>query len=262
MTMARLAFTPAPPPLTGGCRRLHLPAAGDLPGLNLWMNRPASERPVRGWPAMVLLDGEAYFVAAAEMAQRLARRPAKTRIDPLMIVGVTLDDPDDRHSAYRFSDASDQPHAGALGAQLLHRLANDVLPAMAAEGADLANLTLFGHSMSGLFALEARAAAAPFARYVAVSPSIWAAPSVIAAQPSGPAGRHDLLVVVGDHEENDSLPRAHLERRMVSNARRLSNGPGERLEVLEGEDHGSTPYAALPAALRFASLEAHEPGLN
>ena len=42
------------------------------------------------------------------------------------------------------------------------------------------------------------------------------------------------------------------ERRMVSNARDLE-ARGASLRVLEDEDHGSTPYAALPAVLRFAA---------
>jgi hypothetical protein len=39
---------------------------------------------------------------------------------------------------------------------------------------------------------------------------------------------------------------------MVSNARDLE-ARGASLRVLEDEDHGSTPYAALPAVLRFAA---------
>lgn len=253
MTLPAPAFTDAAPPLTGGCRTLHLPAEAEAPGLTLWINKPSGERPPQGWPALILLDGEAYFTAAAEMAQRLARRSAKTRIEPLMIVGIALDDSADRRATFGFSSIADQPYAQPRGQHLLQRLILDILPRIEAEGADTANLTLLGHSMSGLFVLEARAAAAPFVRYVAVSPSIWARPSVVDAQPAGSTDCDDLLVFVGREEETDSLTQDHLARRMVSNTRSLVSKVGARLNVLNDEDHGSTPYASLPAALRFAA---------
>lgn len=253
MTMSAPVFTNASPPLSGGCRTLHLPAEAEAPGLTLWINTPSSERPPQGWPALILLDGEAYFTAAAEMAQRLARRSAKTRIEPLMIVGITLDDSADRHATFGFSSVADQSCAPPRGQHLLQRLILDVLPQLEAEGANTANLTLLGHSMSGLFVLEARATAAPFVRYIAVSPSIWARPSVVDVQPSASTGSDDLLVFVGREEETSSLSKDRLTRRMVSNTRSLVAKGGARLNVLNDEDHGSTPYASLPAALRFAA---------
>lgn len=253
MTMSAPVFTDAPPPLTGGCRTLHLPAEAEAPGLTLWINKPSGERPPQGWPALILLDGEAYFTAAAEMAQRLARRSAKTRIEPLMIVGIAMDDSADRHATFGFASVADQSYAPPRGQHLLQRLILDILPRIEAEGADTANLTLLGHSMSGLFVLEARAAAAPFVRYIAVSPSIWAKPSIVDAQPSGSTGSDDLLVFVGSQEETSSLSKDRLARRMVRNARSLVTKGGARLNVLSDEDHGSTPYASLPAALRFAT---------
>lgn len=253
MTMSAPVFTEIAPPLTGGCRILHLPAETDAPGLTLWINKPETERPTQGWPTLILLDGDAYFTAAAEMAQRLARRSAKTRIEPMMIVGIAPDNTADRHLAFGFPPAGDPAAASPRGQQLLQRLAFDVRPLIQAEGADTANLTLFGHSMSGLFVLEARAAAAPFARYIAVSPSIWSNPAVVEAQPSKSTNSADLLILVGGEEETDSLSRNHIARRMISNARSLVEKGGATLKVLNNEDHGSTPYVSLAAALRFAT---------
>lgn len=253
MTSPCSPFTITAPPLTGGCRAQHLSTEAEAPGLTLWISRPENTPPPQGWPALILLDGEAYFTAAAEMAQRLAPRSAKTRIEPLMIVGVALDDSADRHAAFGFSPVAGEQSKTPRGQQLLRRLAVDVLPLIEAEGADMTKLTLLGHSMSGLFALEARAVAAPFARYVAVGPSIWSNPSVIQAQPSGSTGADDLMVFVGSEEETDGLTQGHLARRMISNTRSLLAKAGVRLTVLNDEDHGSTAYASLPAALRFAS---------
>ena len=252
MTSPAPAFIETAPPLTRGCRTLHLPAEKSAPDLTLWINTPDADQPAQGWPALILLDADAYFTATAEMAQRLARRMAKTRIEPMLVVGVSLASPN-RHATFGFSVGADPSRPAPQGRQLLDRLVHEVLPLIAAEGADRARLTLMGHSMSGLFVLEARAAAAPFARHIAISPSIWANPSVVTAQPAGSGSADDLLVVVGAQEEMDHLSPAHLARRMVSNTLSLAGRAGVALSVLDDEDHGSTPYASLPAALRFAS---------
>lgn len=246
-------FTETHAPLTGGCRTLQLSSETALPDLTLWINKPEGERPAEGWPALILLDAEAYFTAAAEMAQRLARRTAKTRIEPMLIIGIDVVAPD-RHAAFGFSRDADASGSPPRGSQLLDRLVREVLPLIRNEGADMARLTLMGHSMSGLFVLEARAAAAPFARQIAISPSIWANPSVVAAQPPGSRLSHDLIIFVGEMEETGRLAPEHLARRMIGNARALAAGGGVRVEVLQDEDHGSAPYASLPAALRFASM--------
>lgn len=253
MTISGSVFDAASPPLTGGCDALRLLADAEGPGLTLWINRPEAARPPEGWPALILLDGEAYFTATAEMAQRLARRSMKTRIDPMMVVGLTLDDGADRHASFSFSPDARRPDRQARGRWLLERLLGQVLPLIEAAGADATKLALWGHSMSGQFVLETRALAGPFDRYIAVSPSIWSNPSIVEAQPARSTQENDLLVVVGGQEEMTGLAPAHLARRMVSNARSLLHRGGVRLDVLDSEDHGSAPYASLPAALRFAS---------
>lgn len=254
MSISGSAFDAALPPLTGGCAQLRLAPGPDAPGPTVWINRPQATRPPKGWPTLIILEGEAYFTAAAEMAQRLARRSAKTRIEPMMVVGLALDHNVHRQSSFSFAPEPERPDGLTGGQSLLHRLSGQLLGLIDAEGGDTTRLTLVGHSMSGQFVLEARALAAPFARYVAVSPSIWSNPSVVAAQPERSSDdADDLFVVVGGQEETSGLDQAHLARRMISNARGLLGKGGVRLEVLDSEDHGSAPYASLPAALRFAS---------
>ena len=91
---------------------------------------------------------------------------------------------------------------------------------------------------------RARAAGAPFARYAAISPSIWWNPAVVAAQPESA----NLLVAVGAREEMEGLPPAHLARRMVSNARDLE-ARGASLRVLEDEDHLTVAPVGFTRAL-------------
>lgn len=227
---------------------IRLPAVDGAPAVDVRVATPQGERPPGGWPVLVLLEGEAFFDTAAQVAGRLLRRSAKTRVDAMMTAGVSLSGVADRVAAYAFTPGPQGQAPEPQGAALLARLATEVLPQLAALGADLEQAVLMGHSMSGLFVLEARAAGAPFARYAAISPSIWWNPAVVAAQPESA----NLLVAVGAREEMEGLPPAHLARRMISNARDLE-ARGASLRVLEDEDHGSTPYAALPAVLRFAA---------
>lgn len=231
---------------------IRLPAVDGAPAIDVRVMTPQGERPEGGWPVLVLLEGEAFFDAASQVAGRLLRRSAKTRVDAMMVAGVTLSGVADRVAAYAFTPGPQGQTPEPRGAALLAQLTAQVLPRLVEMGADPQQAVLMGHSMSGLFVLEARAARAPFARHVAVSPSIWWNPAVIAAQPQ-PGAQDDVLIAVGAREEMDGLPPAHLGRRMISNARDLAARGGVSLRVFEDEDHGSTPYAALPSILRFAA---------
>lgn len=258
MDSASRVFSTSSPPLSGGCRALSLGAEGDAPGLTLWLSAPEGEPPAEGWPLLIVLEGEAYFTAAAECARRLARRPQKTRVGPMMVMGVALAPGaerlgDGRLGAFAFVPGADKGGrtVAPRGTALLQRLIEDVLPLAVRYGADPARAALMGHSMSGQFVLEARARSAPFKRFAAVSPSIWWNPAVIAAQPQ--QGGSDLFLTVGAEEEAPGLPGPHLARRMVSNLRDLATARGAALTILADEDHGSAPFASLPAILRFVA---------
>ncbi|HBV11865.1 MAG TPA: esterase [Brevundimonas sp.] len=253
MDSASRVFSTSSPPLSGGCRALSLGAEGDAPGLTLWLSAPEGEPPAEGLPLLIVLEGEAYFTAAAEAARRLARRPQKTRVGPMMVMGVALAPDAERLGAFAFVPGADKGGrtVAPRGPALLQRLIEDVLPLAVRYGADPARAALMGHSMSGQFVLEARARLAPLARFAAVSPSIWWNPAVIAAQPQ--QGGSDLFLTVGAEEETPGLPGPHLARRMVSNLRDLAKASGASLTILADEDHGSAPFASLPAILRFVA---------
>ena len=73
MDSAPCVFSPCAPPLSGGCRALSLAAESDAPGLTLWLSAPEGEPTAEGWPLLIVLEGEAYFTAAAECARRRER---------------------------------------------------------------------------------------------------------------------------------------------------------------------------------------------
>lgn len=248
MSKTGSAFTYAQPPLSGGCHFLSLEAMGQAPGLRVWMNKPEGEAPAAGWPVLIILDGESYFTATAEIMQRLSKRTAKTRIVPMIVVGIAPEEKADRVAAYAFTagEGVDQPQ----GAYVLERIRSALVPLLAGEGADISRITLAGHSMSGLFVLQALKSGAGFNRYAALSPSLWWNPQIIQELR---AGSDALLLAVGELEEpRDAVP-AQLSRRMVSSLVQLGELLDIPVDIALNEDHGSVVYSVLPKVLRFAS---------
>ncbi len=248
MSKTGSAFTYAQPPLSGGCQYLSLDGDNGAPALRVWMNKPTGEMPVAGWPVLIVLDGERYFTTAAEMAQRLSNRTAKTRIVPMIVVGIAPAESDDRVAAYAFTagEGVDSP----LGEKVLERIRTELLPILSGEGADIGRVTLAGHSMSGLFALEAMSRGAGFDRYAAISPSLWWNTGVIEAL-NGPC--ENLLLAVGELEEARDVAPIQKARGMVSNLMQLGEKLGVPVDVRANEDHGAVVYTVLPKVMRFAS---------
>lgn len=252
MSKTGSAFTCAQPPLSGGCQYLSLEAVGDAGGLRVWLNRPQGDAPQGGWPVLIVLDGESYFSCAAEIMQRLSRRTAKTRIVPMLVVGIAPDDQQDRVASYAFTvgENVDVPRA----AQILERLQNEIVPLLELEGADRNNITLAGHSMSALFVLEALVRNSGFARYAAISPSLWFNPAIMdeLASAEGELSPDALMLAVGALEEGGEATAAP-SRRMVSNLVELGQRLSLPVKVCEDEDHGSVVFTTMPQVVRFAS---------
>lgn len=223
-------------------------------GMRVWLNKPQGEVPEGGWPVLIVLDGESYFTPAAEMMQRLSKRTAKTRIVPMMVVGIAPAELQDRVATYAFTQG--EKVSAPLGAQMLDRLVNEVVPLLKGHGADTGQITLAGHSMSGLFALEVAAKSDRFARYAVLSPSLWFNPAIadeLAPNALAPTDNERLMLAVGELEEGADAAPSQLARRMVTNLTELGDRLNVPVEVCAGEDHGSVVFSLLPKVLRFAS---------
>ena len=101
--------------------------------------------------------------------------------------------------------------------------------------------TLFGHSLGGLFVLETlRADPALFARWIAVSPSLWwSTPSPMIATP-------DLLIGCGEAETGRDM-RDRIAGWVAAKP------DGAVFKQAPNADHGSAPFALIPDILRHAS---------
>ena len=203
--------------------------------LDLMLAVPGGAPPPGGWPLLLALDGGRFFPALAGAAAALSHRTDKTGVVPMAVAGLGHRPDDGPLQDQRARDFTRRPGLHGL-------IADRALPILArAASIDQARATLFGHSLGGLFVLETlRADPALFARWVAVSPSLWwTTPPADIASPS-------LMVGCGGAETaRDMCARI---------AAWVAEKPGGAVFTqAPGADHGSAPFALIPDILRHAS---------
>lgn len=234
------------------------------------------------------LDANASFATMVEAARMQARRPSRTGVGPLVLVGIgyPTDAPFDERRRAR--DLTPWPpsepvlSAESGGADaFLDTLALDIMPAVERRFAiDPARRGLFGHSFGGLFSLYTLFTRPTlFSAYAAVSPSLWWNPAAMASAErrfiaDAPPGRRLMLMVGGAEEpppqriddiETDDSRRLR-DKRMVTRAgalaARLSQLGPERLAlrhaVATDENHASIVPVAIARWLRFFGEAARE----
>lgn len=239
------------------------------PGHRLFLAVPKAAPPASGWPVLYMLDGNAAFdfLTAADLAG----------VPGLMVVGVGYDTEKQFARELRTLDftAPDGPgdglrpdhvHAGRMagGAALFHDRLTGPLRVAAEQGlpVDPARRTLWGHSFGGLFALYALLARPQgFARYAAISPSIWWDDALIRriAARAAPASR-PLLVALGDREKrsgSDGPPPEGPAPATMDFIAGLARHPGHLAvpHVLPGHAHIQTLAGSFPLVLPFAAAD-------
>lgn len=244
------------------------------PGHRLFRAVPKGDAPPEGWPVLYLLDGNAAFDFLT--AEHLAMVPG------LVLVGVGYDT--DRQFARERrtldftapdpaapgADAEglrpDPVHEGRIAGgagQFLDRLTGP-LRAAAEQGLEIdpARRTLWGHSFGGLFTLYALLAQpGAFARYAAISPSIWWDEPLIrriAAGAAVPEIRPLLMMALGDKEKRSGAggpPPDGPAPATMDFVAGLRDHPGldPQIHVLRDHIHIQTIAGSLPLALPFAA---------
>lgn len=260
------------------------PASGHV--WRVWVQRPAGPTPEHGYPTLYVLDGNAAFALAAQLARNEAARPDDMRAgDGLLVVGIGYPGDAVFHPAQRQRDytppppgAQPSPLAGGADA-LLDFIARQVRPRLAdAYPLDPQRQTLSGHSLGGLLVLHGLLSRpGQFTRFAATSPSVWwnggqvvdAARQFAQAHAAGPrAFQARLQLRVGSLETAQAAPSAaraavQAERRLLQRTRELAAQLGALqwpelevdLAVMPGLDHGS----AMAAGLIDAVALAHQP---
>ena len=241
-----------------GVQRVMQMPLPDGRALDIMLSVPLGDAPAGGWPCLVLLDGERFFVPFAGAAQVLAERPAKTRVEAMILVGIahrSADGPISKQRTQDFTYDPTQDPADAVadfsGAFTLQSLIfSQILPLIRETVAvNSARTTLFGHSLAGLFVLDTLAKYPDgFARWISISPSLWMhTPNPDIATPS-------LLVGAGELEW-----RRDMRSRIESWCAAKPGGQGAHYLCADRADHGSAPFALAPDILRWASFSADTP---
>lgn len=227
----------------------------------LFIALPRRLAPLRGFPALYLLDGNAAFEAID--AALLARHP------DLAVIGVgypvaTQFDFDARSRDYTpapiagsgMPEGSIRPERPSGGADaFLLALASTILPALESGAPlDAARRTLWGHSYGGLFALHALATAPDlFAGLAIASPTLWwddgrILDTLAGAPFAADAAATRIALWRGDDERSRDA---------------ATGAPGTRLDALHTllrSRHGAVPLDVFPHAHHRAVLDLSLPG--
>ncbi|MEQ1811102.1 MAG: alpha/beta hydrolase-fold protein [Terricaulis sp.] len=175
------------------------------------VSTPRGPAPDGGFPVFYVLDGDAFFSTAIE----IARMREWGRLSPSIIVGVAYPSRafyDGPRRTYDFTPpgAVDPDfNVSELGGanQFLGFLTNELKPWVASHySVDPGRQIIFGHSLAGMFVLHAMVTAPrSFDIYLAASPTLRFSDSVIIREVTGFAERRDgvgarALITVGTLE--------------------------------------------------------------
>lgn len=221
----------------------------------VWVRAPAGCR--TGDPThcdvLLVLDADALFPLAVAYAHVMERMG---RMAPLIIVGVPSLSMAERYRNFTTSvSAEDKVRFPAAegGPRFLRFLEREVLPAIERAYQPSARRTLAGHSLAGLFAIDALTAAASFESYVAISPSIGinrqsAVERVLPVLERRTADAKRLYVSVAN--DGDAYVNAFTRLHEEINSRKPA-WLATSFQRFRAEDHVTTIAPALNAAMHW-----------
>lgn len=266
--------------------RVDLRSADGRRGYRVVLGIPNQAAPAAGYPAIVLLDGNA---ALAAMDEALLQSLQAGQAPLLVAVGYDTELRFDVAArAFDYTpplppgtpDEENQRGRQGGGADVFLALLQDqILPRVrAAAPVDATRMTLWGHSYGGLFALHTLfTRPALFSRYIAASPSLWWGRGVILQEEqaflgAAPGARPQLWIMTGSDEgrargaDANASTNATIQAAVAARASappqamaemvgRLRNQAAMEVDwrVFQGMAHGPMLPASLVPALRIAA---------
>lgn len=237
--------------------------------------KPPVAPPQHGYPVLYILDGNATFPSAVNIAQSIGAGSTKLGLDPLMIVAVGYPQQKTFDVQKRAYDYTPKPSAEFQaqgkykygGADKFINFLNDELkPEIAKQfPVNSQQQSLYGHSFGGLLVLyHFFQKPDAFQRYFAASPSLWFDQSMLFQQLNHWQSQKQsnspmLLTTVGTHEQGG--PRTQLDNKFNETDffKALENKRSDQFTYWHfynpAEQHITNLYASLPKALMFASCK-------
>jgi len=244
-----LAFSLAPEALGGGARVFEIPSVAlrETRVVKAFLPNGYEDSGER-LPVLYKLDGEWDSPAFSLALERLAR---EGRIPRMILVAV---ENTDRHRDMTPTRVAGHSRTGEAD-NFLDFFRRELIPFIDARLRTTSERFLFGHSLAGLFTVYAFLSAPDlFDGYIATSPSLphdlkkLVFLAVDSFEREGFAGR-TLYLATGTEDLDGYLDAARaFAGYLDANA---PEGLRWRFDALEGEDHRTTPYAALDTALIF-----------
>ncbi|WDZ49665.1 alpha/beta hydrolase-fold protein [Acinetobacter vivianii] len=148
------------------------------------ISTPDRTAPVEGFPVLYVLDGNAAFESAANIAKSVGAGANRLGLSPVVIVAVGYPDQNTfdvqkraldytPKTSAEFQAQAKYQYGGAD--QFIQFLDKELKPAISSRiKVNAQQQSLFGHSFGGLFALHTFfTKPQTFQRYIAASPSLW-----------------------------------------------------------------------------------------
>ncbi|MFW6573127.1 alpha/beta hydrolase-fold protein [Acinetobacter baumannii] len=237
--------------------------------------KPPVAPPQHGYPVLYILDGNATFPSAMNIAQSIGAGSAKLGLDPLIIVAVGYPQQKTFDVQKRAYDYTPKPSAEfqAQGKykyggadQFIAFLNNELKPEIAKQfPINSQQQSLYGHSFGGLFVLyHFFQKPTAFQRYFAASPSLWFDQGMLFRELEQWQSQKQtvfpmLMTTAGTHEQGG--PHTQFNQRINKDDffKVLENKRSNQFTYWHfnnpAEQHITNLYASLPKALMFASCQ-------
>lgn len=235
--------------------------------------KPPVAPPQHGYPVLYILDGNATFPSAANIAQSIGAGSTKLGLDPLMIVAVGYPQQKTFDVQKRAYDYTPKPSAQfqAQGKykyggadQFIAFLNSELKPTIAKQfPINSQQQSLYGHSFGGLFVLyHFFQKPDAFQRYFAASPSLWFDQGMLFQQLNHwqiqkPNHFPLLMTTVGTHEQGGPRTQINNKFNEADFFKALENKRSNQFTYWHfynpAEQHITNLYTSLPKALMFAS---------
>lgn len=237
--------------------------------------KPPVAPPQHGYAVLYILDGNATFPSAANIAQSIGAGSTKLGLDPLMIVAVGYPQQKTFDVQKRAYDYTPKPSAQfqAQGKykyggadQFIAFLNRELKPTIAKQfPINSQQQSFYGHSFGGLFVLyHFFQKPDAFQRYFAASPSLWFDQGMLFQQlnhwqSQKPNHFPLLMTTVGTHEQGGPHTQLNNKFNEADFFKALENKRSTQFSYWHfynpAEQHITNLYASLPKALVFASCQ-------